>query len=116
VLAALGTEAIDLVGALALPEVAAVIARCALFVGNDSGLMHLSAATGTPTLGLFGPSRVSEYGPAGRRVAAAASPTSPDLHAMPGLAFETALAAAEQLLATDPAEAWRPILATKVAA
>ena len=51
VLAALGEDAVDLVGGLALPEVAAVLARCALFVGNDSGLMHLSAATGTPTLG-----------------------------------------------------------------
>ena len=66
VLAALGEDAVDLVGGLALPEVAAVLARCAMFVGNDSGLMHLSAATGTPTLGLFGPSPVEAYAPAGR--------------------------------------------------
>nr|WP_246522174.1 glycosyltransferase family 9 protein [Neoroseomonas terrae] len=62
--------AIHLVGALDLPEAAAVLARCALFVGNDSGLMHLSAATGTPTLGLFGPTPASEYGPVGARAAA----------------------------------------------
>ena len=37
-----------------------------MYVGNDSGLMHLAAAAGTPTLGLFGPSSASEYGPAGR--------------------------------------------------
>ena len=48
-------DAIDLVGRLSLPEVAACLARCALFVGNDSGLMHLAAAAGAPTLGLFGP-------------------------------------------------------------
>ena len=54
VLAAL-PDAIDLCGALSLPEAAAVLARCDLFVGNDSGLMHLAAAAGTPTLGLFGP-------------------------------------------------------------
>ncbi|MBU6498438.1 MAG: glycosyltransferase family 9 protein, partial [Rhodospirillales bacterium] len=48
-------EAIDLCGALSLPEAAACLARCALFIGNDSGLMHLAAAAGTPTLGLFGP-------------------------------------------------------------
>lgn len=59
--------AIDLVGALDLPEAAAVLARCALFVGNDSGLMHLSAATGTPTIGLFGPTPASEYAPVGAR-------------------------------------------------
>ena len=45
-------EAIDLVGALTLPEVSACLARCALAVSNDSGLMHIAAATGTPTLGL----------------------------------------------------------------
>jgi len=116
VLAALGDEAVDLVGALSLPEVAAVVARCGLFVGNDSGLMHLSAATGTPTLGLFGPSRVSEYGPAGRRAAAAASPTSPDLNAMPGLTLATALTAARGLLAAGPATIWQPVRAVQVAA
>jgi heptosyltransferase III len=44
--------AIDLVGVLTLPEVSACLARCALAVSNDSGLMHLAAASGTPTLGL----------------------------------------------------------------
>lgn len=57
---------IDLCGRLSLPGVAAALRRCALFVGNDSGLMHLAAAAGTPTLGLFGPSRAEEYAPAGR--------------------------------------------------
>ena len=38
--------------ALTLPEAAACLARCALAVSNDSGLMHLAAATGIPTLGL----------------------------------------------------------------
>ncbi len=59
-------EAIDLVGRLKLPETAACLARCTLFVGNDSGLMHLAAAAGAPTLGLFGPTSASEYAPVGR--------------------------------------------------
>ena len=109
VLAALGPAAIDLVGSLALPEVAAVIARSALFIGNDSGLMHLAAATGTPTLGLFGPSSVAQYGPAGRRAAAAAAPDSPGLESMPNLTLGTALGAAEALLAAAPVTTWRPI-------
>lgn len=58
-------QAIDLRGRLALPEVAACLQRCALYVGNDSGLMHLAAAAGTPTLGLFGPTPSAEYAPAG---------------------------------------------------
>jgi heptosyltransferase-3 len=56
---------IDLVGCLSLPEIAACLARVSLFVGNDSGLMHLAAAAGAPTIGLFGPTNAGEYGPAG---------------------------------------------------
>ena len=68
-------QAIDLCGALTLPEAAACLARCALFVGNDSGLMHLAAAAGAPTLGLFGPTQTAEYAPAGRRTAVAVAPS-----------------------------------------
>lgn len=100
VAAALGPRAaLDLTGRLSLPEAAALLSRCALFVGNDSGLMHLAAATGIPTLGLFGPSRAEEYAPAGRRAAFVAAPGSPALDSMPGLTVEAALAAAERLLA-----------------
>jgi ADP-heptose:LPS heptosyltransferase len=87
-------EAIDLVGRLTLPEVAACLARCTLFVGNDSGLMHLAAAAGTPTLGLFGPTQAAEYAPAGPNAAAVLSKTD---H-MEDLSVETALAAAARLL------------------
>ncbi|MFT8895511.1 MAG: glycosyltransferase family 9 protein [Acetobacter sp.] len=57
--------AIDAGGRFSLSETAAMLKKCSFFVGNDSGLMHLAAATGTPTLGLFGPSRSSEYAPSG---------------------------------------------------
>ncbi|MFQ5959193.1 MAG: glycosyltransferase family 9 protein [Alphaproteobacteria bacterium] len=56
---------IDLVGALELPTAAAALGYCALYVGNDSGLMHLAAAAGVPTLGLFGPSRPETHAPWG---------------------------------------------------
>jgi lipopolysaccharide heptosyltransferase III len=59
-------EACGLVGVLSLPEVAAVLERASLFIGNDSGLMHLSAAAGAPTVGLFGPTDSMTYGPSGR--------------------------------------------------
>lgn len=60
----------DFTGQLDLLESGACLARAALFVGNDSGLMHMAAAAGTPTLGLFGPTDERVYGPWGRRTAA----------------------------------------------
>jgi len=48
-------------------------ASVALFVGNDSGLMHVAAAAGRPTLGLFGPTEWWLYGPWGPRTRTVAS-------------------------------------------
>ncbi len=62
---------IDLIGRVDLLTAYAVLRRCSLFVGNDSGLMHIAAAAGTPTLGLFGPSRERHYAPWGERTAVA---------------------------------------------
>jgi len=63
--AATAAGGIDLVGRVDLATAAAALRRCALYVGNDSGLMHIAAAVGTPTLGLFGPSRPERYAPWG---------------------------------------------------
>jgi len=38
-----------------LRQLAAVISRCAVFISNDAAPMHIAAAVGTPTIGLFGP-------------------------------------------------------------
>src|SRR2546423_46565 len=37
----------------ALPALAGVLARCAAYIGNDSGVSHLAAAVGAPAVGLF---------------------------------------------------------------
>jgi ADP-heptose:LPS heptosyltransferase len=50
-------------------EAAAALARCALYVGHDSGLMHSAAAVRIPTIGLFGPSWPHLYGPWGPHTA-----------------------------------------------
>jgi ADP-heptose:LPS heptosyltransferase len=57
---------IDLTGEGDLLTAYACLKRARLFIGNDSGLMHLAAAAGTPTLGLFGPSDDRLYAPWGR--------------------------------------------------
>jgi heptosyltransferase-2 len=43
----------------------AIISNCSLFVSNDSGLMHIAAATNIPTFGLFGPTDENQTGPRG---------------------------------------------------
>jgi heptosyltransferase III len=60
---------------LPLPDLAGRLARCRLFVGNDSGITHLAAAAGCPTVALFGDSDPRTWAPRGRRVAVVMSPT-----------------------------------------
>jgi len=102
---------IDLAGTIDLPTAHACLARAALFVGNDSGLMHLAAATGVPTLGLFGPSRDELYAPWGDNAAVVRTAESYDALVsgrdydhrttgtlMDGLSVDAAAEAAEALL------------------
>jgi len=60
-LATSGIPAVDLTGRLSLLESAAVLGRCRLLLANDSGLMHVAAALGVPTVALFG-STVPQFG------------------------------------------------------
>lgn len=48
---------------LSLPEVAALAARSQLFVGNDSGIAHIAAAVGTPSVVIFGSSNIAHWRP-----------------------------------------------------
>lgn len=67
---------IDLVGIEDLLVVYAALKRARLFIGNDSGAMHMAAAAGVPTLGLFGPSDETLYAPWGPRSRAVRGPRS----------------------------------------
>ncbi|MFM7780406.1 MAG: glycosyltransferase family 9 protein [Alphaproteobacteria bacterium] len=91
-------QALDLVGKLDLPEVAAVLSRAAMFIGNDSGLMHLAAAAGAPTIGLFGPTPSDEYGPAGPKASAVLADGPPGQGAMEDLPVARVLEAARGLI------------------
>lgn len=59
-------------------EVAACLARCNFYVGNDSGLMHAAAAARVPTVGVFGPSYPHLYAPFGAHTAYAQTPETFD--------------------------------------
>ncbi len=59
---------------LPLPHLAALLARCRLFLGHDSGISHLAAAAGAPCLLLFGPTDPAIWAPANPRVSIIAAP------------------------------------------
>ena len=63
-------QIVDLAGQLQIEELCALLMRADLCVSNDSGPMHVAAALGTPTVGLFGPETPHMYRPLGRRVEA----------------------------------------------
>ena len=66
---------------LSIREMAAILERCHLFVGNDSGPMHVAAALGVPTVGIFGPGSPERSSPRARegrvQVVGKAYPCSP---------------------------------------
>ena len=55
---------------LDLYELGCWLARARLYIGNDSGISHLAAAVGTPTIVLFGPTDPAIWAPRGSRVLA----------------------------------------------
>jgi heptosyltransferase III len=78
-----------------LRDLAQHIAGARLYVGNDSGITHLAAALGVPTLALFGPTDPQVWSPRGKQVAV--------LREQPieNLAVPAVLAASRQLLANS---------------
>jgi heptosyltransferase II len=58
---------IDLAGKTAIAEVPALLSQCHLFIGNDSGAMHVAAAVGLPVVAVFGPTDPSGTAPVTHR-------------------------------------------------
>lgn len=100
-------RAVSGAGRLGLGGAAAAIARCDIYLGNDTGVSHLAAAAHTPVLVLFGPTDPARYGPhpdAGRALAPpGARPRSPrkaaGSAAIEALDVDTVWVALEALLA-----------------
>jgi ADP-heptose:LPS heptosyltransferase len=89
-----------------LKAVIAFLQRCSLFVGGDSGPLHLASALGLPVLGLYGPSDPVRNGPpqGPYRVVRASSPCGPcykrccsDASCMESIRVEDAWAGFEDL-------------------
>ena len=60
-----GVRVVNLIGRTDLRQVAGILARCAAFVSNDSGAMHLAAAVGVPVTAIFGPTDERVTAPVG---------------------------------------------------
>jgi lipopolysaccharide heptosyltransferase II len=76
----LGGRALNLVGQTSVKEAAAVLGRCRLLVSNDSGMVALATAAGTPVAAVFGPSNDRAWGPyppSDHRVVRVTLPCSP---------------------------------------
>ncbi len=58
-----GDGAINLIGRSSIGDLPALLSRCALFIGNDSGAMHVAAAVGVPVVAVFGPTDPEETRP-----------------------------------------------------
>ncbi|HUI11176.1 MAG TPA: glycosyltransferase family 9 protein [Bacteroidota bacterium] len=109
---AAGPRGVCLAGALSLGELAALISRAALVVGNSTGPLHLGVALGVPVLGFYpgipvmGPVRWGPYTDRARVLVAAGPPDCSDCDGTPGsrclcmegISVETAFVAARELL------------------
>ncbi len=89
---------INLARNIALSQMAACSTRLALMISNDTGLPHVSAAAGTPTLSLFTSPRAEIFAPVGPRVASIAAASQPSETPMLELPVKTVVAAATKLL------------------
>jgi heptosyltransferase-2/heptosyltransferase-3 len=65
-----------LAGRASLRQMMAVVGQAALFVGPDTGMSHIAAAIGVPTVAIFGPTNPTRYQPLGARVRVVAAPGS----------------------------------------
>ena len=81
-----------------LPHLAALLERCRLFIGHDSGISHIAAAVGTPCLLMFGPTDPQVWAPANPHVGWLQAPQS----AMESLSPDEVKKSVQKILAPQP--------------
>jgi predicted lipopolysaccharide heptosyltransferase III len=63
----IGKRVFNLAGRTSIGELPAILKRCDLFIGVDTAALHMAAAVGVPTVGIFGPSSPATWAPRGGR-------------------------------------------------
>jgi ADP-heptose:LPS heptosyltransferase len=88
---------------LPLPDLAALLARATAYLGNDSGVSHLAAAVGVPSVVLFGPTDRRRWRPLGTHVGALqARGAGPDGITLAALPTARVVGALRRLALTTP--------------
>lgn len=117
ILADLDGPARNLAGETTPSQLAAVLGRCDLLIGIDSGPMHLAAAMGRPVVGLFGPTNPHRTGPQGeghevifheQACWPCMTPTCEDRPCMSSITVEEVLSAARRILSRTGAARGQP--------
>jgi ADP-heptose:LPS heptosyltransferase len=87
-------------GTIGLGEVGALCELASLYVGNDVGTTYIAAASGCPTLAIYGPTDPAVFGPymINGRVKTLWNPFEGEFNWSRGVAVDEAIAAAEELL------------------
>lgn len=103
---------IDLTGKTNLAEAVSMIAKCSLFISNDSGLMHVAGALGVPLVAVFGSTNPATTSPPGMKSVIVRKPVdcSPclkkvcptDFACMDLIGADDVIKAAERLLSGEP--------------
>lgn len=93
---------------LPLLDLASILAKCRAYLGNDSGITHLAAMMGIPTLALFGPTDPAIWGPRGAKVQIISAEEAGTLH--PGERKEVLLSRMGQIKPEMVMERLAPIL------
>ena len=107
ILSAMKSQAISLVGETSMRDLAALFSACSIFIGNDSGAMHVAAAAGLPVIGIFGSTDPEGTAPVTRQFALIreAVPCSPcflrrcpvDHRCMTRIAVDSVFSAAQRI-------------------
>ena len=95
-----------------ISELIALTRRARLFIGGDTGPMHLAAALQVPVVAIFGPTDPARNGPYGTRSIVLRNPASPTTHARRAqpdeglleISVDSVVNAARRLLDDSPAE------------
>ena len=91
-----------------LPHLAAVLARCHLFIGNDSGVTHLAASVGAPVVALFIATDPARWGPRGRVHIVQSDPSVEDVRALCEHVLEATDLTRRPQSRTDPTRSFCP--------